>query len=138
MEGVKLKAYQDQAGVWTIGAGITGRDITQGLVWTEEQSDERLSKELRDYVEFIDAKVSKGLTDNEFIAVVAFVFNVGRQAFATSTLLKHLEKGDKDAAAGEFKKWNKITTREGGKSVKVVNKGLVNRRFAEELLFRKG
>lgn len=138
MEGVKLKAYQDQAGVWTIGAGITGKDIVEGLVWTVEEADKRLEKELRDFVEYVDSKVSIDLTDNEFIAVVAFVFNVGKQAFSTSTLLKYLAKGDKGRAAGEFKKWNKITVRESGKLVKVVNKGLVNRRLAEETLFRKG
>ena len=138
VEGVKLKAYQDQGNIWTIGSGITGKDIVEGLVWTTDQADNRLEKELRDFVEFIDTKVSIDLTDNEFIAVAAFVFNIGKQGFSTSTMLKHLVKGDKEKAAGEFKKWNKSTIFYGGKWVKTVNKGLVNRRLAEETLFRKG
>ena len=37
-EGCRLTAYQDQVGVWTIGYGHTGPDVTPGLTITEEQS----------------------------------------------------------------------------------------------------
>jgi lysozyme len=37
-EGVRLTAYQDTGGVWTIGVGETGPEVKQGLTITYEQA----------------------------------------------------------------------------------------------------
>ena len=38
-EGCRLTAYQDQVGVWTIGYGHTGTDVTPGLTITQQQAE---------------------------------------------------------------------------------------------------
>jgi len=37
-EGLRLTAYQDQVGVWTIGYGHTGPDVYQGLTITQNDA----------------------------------------------------------------------------------------------------
>jgi lysozyme len=37
-EGLRLTAYQDQAGVWTIGYGHTGPDVYRGLCITQNEA----------------------------------------------------------------------------------------------------
>jgi lysozyme len=38
-EGLRLVAYQDTVGVWTIGYGHTGPEVKRGLVWTREKAE---------------------------------------------------------------------------------------------------
>jgi lysozyme len=45
-EGLRLTAYQDSGGVWTIGWGHTGPEVHKGLVWTREQCVAALRKDL--------------------------------------------------------------------------------------------
>jgi lysozyme len=45
-EGLRLEAYQDSGGVWTIGWGHTGPEVHAGLVWTREQCVEALQSDL--------------------------------------------------------------------------------------------
>jgi lysozyme len=45
-EGLRLTAYPDAVGVWTIGWGHTGPEVHEGLVWTREQAVEALKKDL--------------------------------------------------------------------------------------------
>lgn len=73
--------------------------------------------------------VKVALTQNQFDALVMFVFNVGRGAFFKSTLLRKLNLGDFAAVPNELRRWNKS----GGK----VFAGLINRREREVRLFQK-
>lgn len=129
-EGLRLTAYQDVGGVWTIGYGHTGPDVTEGLTITEAEAETLLRTDILEAEQAVSDLVKVDLTDNQFAALVSFVFNVGRGAFAKSTLLKRLNAGDYDAVPGELAKWN----RAGGKPVK----GLANRRAAEAGLWAKG
>lgn len=45
-EGLRLKAYQDTVGVWTIGYGHTGPEVKPGLVWTEAQAEAALVEDI--------------------------------------------------------------------------------------------
>ena len=125
-EGLRLKAYQDSVGIWTIGYGHTA-GVKEGDVITEEQATEFL----RDDAIFAEQCVSNSIrvpvTQNEFDALVAFTFNVGCGNFRKSTLLAKLNEGDYEAAAREFHRWNKA----GGQ----VLAGLTRRRAAEAQLF---
>lgn len=38
-EGLRLTAYQDSTGIWTIGYGQTGTGITKGVTWSQAQAD---------------------------------------------------------------------------------------------------
>lgn len=125
-EGVKLAAYQDGGGVWTIGYGHT-RGVKQGQVINHEQADEFLDSDLRQVESCISERVTVALNQNQFDALVSFVFNVGRQAFSDSTLLKKLNEGNYRAAADQFTRW----VYDNDKFVQ----GLYNRRVAERDLF---
>lgn len=125
-EGVKLAAYQDGGGVWTIGYGHT-RGVKQGQVINHEQADEFLNNDLRQVESCISERVTVALNQNQFDALVSFVFNVGRQAFSDSTLLKKLNEGKYRAAADQFTRW----VYDNDQFVQ----GLYNRRVAERDLF---
>ncbi len=125
-EGLRLEAYQDSVGIWTIGYGHTGTDVHQGEVITEAEADDLLRYDLQIAEECVES-TCPGLSDNRFAACVSFVFNLGCSAFKHSTLVKMIWAEDWDAAAAEFQRWD----RAGGK----VLIGLVNRRRAEAELF---
>ena len=127
-EGCKLKAYKCPAGVWTCGWGSTGPDVTENTVWTQQQADDRLERDLGRFINGV-VRTSPNLMahPNRLAAVTSFAYNVGIGAYQGSTMRKHIDAGAWDLAAGEFQKWNKA----GGK----VLPGLTKRRAAERQLF---
>lgn len=131
-EGFEPKAYLCPAGVLTIGYGSTGKHVTRGETITEAEATALLAK---DVVEFENAvnKLGVTLTQNQFDALVAFVYNVGERNFSASTLVKRLKAGDMAGAAAQFGVWNKARV----KGVLTVLNGLTRRRAAEAALFRK-
>lgn len=130
-EGLRLVAYLDSVGVWTIGYGDTGPDVVKGLTITKEQAEERLRKRLVEFEGYVNRYVKVKLTQNQFDALVSLVYNIGPTNFNSSTLLLKLNAGDYVGAADQFLVWNK--GRVNGKLV--VIKGLVNRRRKERELF---
>ena len=129
-EGCVLTAYPDPGtggDPWTLGYGST-RGVTQGMMITREEADARLREDVHNAEQCVNRSTNVILTQNQFDALVSFVFNVGCKAFQGSTLLRKLNAGDIDGAANEFQRWNKG----GGK----VLKGLVIRRKSEEETFR--
>lgn len=134
-EGTKLTAYQDSAGVWTIGVGHTSAagapKVTKGMKISAWDADQILSRDLRAVEATVASAVKVSLNQNEFDALVSFVFNVGGGAFKGSTLLRKLNAGDRVGAADQFLVWNKITR--GGKKVALA--GLTSRREAERRQF---
>lgn len=125
-----LTAYQDSAGVWTIGWGHT-QGVTEGMTCTVEQAVAWLDVDLDDAEHAVCTFVTVPLNDNQFDALVSFVFNIGTEGFMTSTLLRRLNTGEYDAVPEEMARWNKVTV----KGVKKVSAGLVNRRASEAALF---
>ena len=125
-EGCRLNAYPDPAtggAPWTIGYGHTGNDVRPGMVWTQVQADSALISDLAQCERAISRLVKVTLTQNQFDAIVSFVFNVGSGNLQSSTLLRKLNSGDYRGAAEEFPRWNKAA----GK----VMAGLTKRRAAE-------
>lgn len=125
-EGFRGKAYRCPAGVWTVGYGFT-TDVKEGDTITQAQADKRLVSELGYYEQVVNKHVKTALTQNQFDALVSFVFNVGEGAFKKSTLLKLLNKGDYEGVAAQFMRWDKV----GKKPLA----GLTRRRTAEAALF---
>lgn len=125
-EGVRLNAYLDSVNVPTIGVGHT-LGVKMGDQITKEQAEEFLRADLEDAEYAVNKYVLMPINQNQFDALVSFVFNLGSGAFKGSTLLKRLNAGLYQEAANEFLKWN----RAGG----VVLQGLVNRRAAERTMF---
>jgi len=130
-EGLELEAYQDIAGVWTIGYGHTGSDVQPGQRITEREAEALLRRDLRPREDAVDRFVNVPLNQNEFDALVSFVYNVGAQAFRGSTALKRLNRGARMAAADALTWWNKATV--GGVLREIL--GLTRRRAAEKALF---
>lgn len=128
MEGCSLQPYLDQAGVWTIGTGHTGPEVNAASTITQEEADRLLDKDTASAVATVNRLVSVPLNQNQFDALVSFVYNVGATNFKTSTLLSLVNKGEHKAVPAQFLRWNKA----GGK----VSAGLIRRRKAESRLYQ--
>jgi lysozyme len=126
-EGLELSAYQDQGGVWTIGYGHTGPNVHGGLTITEEQAEQLLESDLAAAVACVNRAVKVELEQNQFDALVDFVFNLGAASLLTSTMLRHLNAGRMADAAQQFPLWDHCKG--------VVVPGLLRRRQAEMEMF---
>jgi lysozyme len=129
-EGLKLVAYQDQAGVWTIGYGHT-KGVFRGMNITEAQAEAFLLDNIANACRAVETYVKVTLTDNQFAALVDFTFNEGDGALEHSTLLRLLNSGDFIGAAQQFLVWDKI--HEDGRVVE--SSDLKLRRQSEQVLF---
>jgi len=131
-EGFRSHAYVCPAGVNTIGFGTTvinGKPVPEGMKITLDEANVFLDADLYDFENGINSLVKVDLNQNQFDALVCFVYNIGLGAFKKSTLLRKLNGEDFDGASKEFLRWNKA----GGK----VLPGLVRRRESEMNLFLK-
>jgi lysozyme len=126
-EGLRLEAYQDSAGVWTIGYGHTGPEIRAGQRITEAQADALLREDLACAVRCVREAVKQAVTQHQFDALVDFCFNAGRGNLLSSTLLRDVNRGDFASAVAQFGLWVHAGAQ--------VLSGLVRRRAAEAALF---
>lgn len=126
-EGLRLTAYQDSVGVWTIGYGHTGPDVHRGLTISSDQATALLKKDVADAVAAVNKLVTVSLQQHHFDALVDFVFNLGADRLAKSTLLRKLNAGDFAGAADQFLVWVYAGDQ--------VLPGLVTRRKAERAMF---
>lgn len=119
-------AYQDATGTWTIGYGHTA-GVQPGQVINADQANAYLQTDVQTAVAAVHSSVKTAVSQNQFDALVSFVFNVGAGNFASSTLLSMLNAGNASGAAAQFGAW-------------IYSKGqqlsaLVTRRAAESALF---
>ena len=131
-EGLRLDAYQDVVGVWTIGRGHTGADVRAGLRWSLDYADEVFLQDVTATAQAV-SKLLEGCTQTPQAAgaMVSLAYNIGTAAFARSTVLRAHRAGDTAAAARAFQLWNKATI--NGRKVEVA--GLVRRRTQEAALY---
>ena len=126
-EGLRLTAYMPTANdVPTIGYGHT-HGVRMGQTITKAQAEQFLKEDVSWAEAAVNKQVKVSLNQNQFDALVSFVFNIGETTFAKSTLLRKLNAGDYNGAANEFPRWNK--------QAGVVLRGLVKRREREKQLF---
>ena len=126
-EGLRLEAYQDSVGVWTVGYGHTGPGVAEGMTVTDAEAEALLLADLADAVRCVNRKVTAAISQGQFDAMVDFCFNAGRGNFLQSTLLRKVNSGDFAGAAAQFGLW----VHAGGEVVP----GLVRRRQAEAEMF---
>lgn len=129
-EGLSLKAYLCPANKWTIGYGHTA-NVKKGDTCTDEQADEFLAYDINYFIEKILKMVKVDISDNQMIALVDFVFNLGEYSLSKSKLLLKINAKDFVGASEEFLKWNKATV--NGKLTEL--KGLTIRREKEKKIF---
>lgn len=110
-EGVRLTAYKDSVGVWTIGLGHTSSagppHVHQGLQITREQATEIFRRDVEQFEDAVRAAVKRPMTQHEFDAYVSFSYNVGPNGFARSQSVERFNRGDKAGAAEGLLHWMK-------------------------------
>jgi len=126
VEGLRMKAYQDGNGVWTLAYGHTA-NVHPGDTCTQEQADAYLAGDLHQAEWAVNTFVKMPINQNQFDALCSFVYNIGSGNFSKSTMLKLLNEGKYEEAAQQFFVWVKVA----GK----FSQGLMNRRIKEETLF---
>ena len=139
LEGLRLTAYRDSAGIWTIGYGNTyhpdGRPVKAGDSITATQADEYMIAVLPKYENTVRKIITAPLTQNQFDALVCFVYNIGSTAFLNSSVDDKINAGNIPAALSSWAAHNKVRNPTTGKLA--VSQGIVNRRNAEIALFNK-
>jgi len=130
-ESLALKPYTDLAGHLTIGYGHKILPGERFSIISKTEAENILIDDLEKAEKQTDALLSVKLNPNQYAAIISFVFNLGSGAFRGSTLRKHLNAGDFNAAAGQFHRW--VYAGAAGKKIKY--KGLIVRREAERKLF---
>lgn len=138
-EGLRLEAYQDAVGKWTIGYGHL---IKPGEVYypygqisliTVEEADALLALDTAQAENCINRNVTAPLTDNQRAALVSLIYNIGCGSFTSSTLLKKINAlAPLPEMAVEFDKWVMATQPDG---TKIILAGLVARRAREKEVF---
>lgn len=141
-EGKERHVYRDAAGLMTIGVGhlLTRDELTSGRIMimgcpvkyadglTDYQIDKLLEQDLAGPEYAVNSGIDVQLNQNQFDAICSFVFNVGKQAFFSSTLRELLNQGSYNDVEKQLVRWNKA----GGK----VIPGLICRRDKEIALFK--
>lgn len=123
LESVELKPYLDGGGVPTVCVGHTS-SVDMRKIYTHKECYGLLDVDMLVAAKAVDRLVKVPLTDNERIAYISFVFNVGSGAFAKSTMLKLINDQKFIAACEQFDRW----VYDNGVKVK----GLANRRRIEK------
>ena len=132
-EGVRYKPYLDVAGLWTVGVGHLiegGKQLPDAYnkTFTSEEVDALLRKDLLRFENGLSRLLPNVLLrQNEYDALISFVFNLGLGTLQRSTLRQCLLRKDKQKASEQFLKYCYA----GGKIIK----GLQTRRIAEQKLF---
>lgn len=128
-----LHPYLDAANKWTIGWGCrflaNGEPVTQATpAMTQAEADALFDVVIEGLISQIERAVTSPLAGtNALAALTSFAYNVGFYAFSGSTLLKLLNAGHKQLAAGQFGLW----VNADGKP----NAELIRRRAEEKELF---
>ncbi|MEG5173271.1 lysozyme [Microcoleus sp. B3-D7] len=126
-EDCQLEGYLCPAGIPTIGYGHT-KTAELGAIITEAEAEAMLKDDLKDAEAAVNQLVAVPINENQFSALVSFVFNIGAGAFENSTLLAMLNAyASATTVAAQFLRWNKADGQE--------LPGLTRRRHAEQALF---
>lgn len=136
-EGCRLQAYQDQAGVWTIGYGNTyyenGSSVKRGDIIPQWRADELFRKLAPRYATVVgDLLAGVRLKTYQSDALISFVWNLGAASLEDSTLLRVIREdpGNYREIERQFCKWRLVKGR--------VSAGLYARRQSEAWLYRTG
>ncbi|WP_371055819.1 lysozyme [Rhodosalinus sp. K401] len=133
-EGVVPAPYRDSTGTWTFGIGHTAaagppdpaqmaRGMPANLDAGIREAFEVFRADLATYEAEVRAAVTVPLAPHEFDALVSFHYNTG--GIARAALTRHLNAGDRKAAARAFLNWRRPAE-------------IIPRREAERDLFRHG
>ena len=125
-EGLRLGSYKCPAGVWTIGYGHT-KGVKQGQVIDQMRADDYLVEDIAPIERQLNS-IGINFRQEQFDALVSWIFNLGQGSFKNSTILKCImDNADDTEIADQIIRWvyasGKILT------------GLKKRRIAEANMF---
>ena len=125
-EGLRLAAYKCPAGVWTIGYGHT-KGVKQGQVIDQSKADDYLVEDIAPIERLLnDLRIN--FRQEQFDALVSWIFNLGASAFQRSTLYIRIGTNASDEEiTDQMVKW----VNAAGKPIV----GLKKRRIAEANMF---
>ena len=109
-EGCELEAYKCAAGVWTIGYGHI-KTAVEGMKIDQATANELFDEEMGEYETYVNTAVTVPLSQNQFDALVSWVFNLGNGNLNASTMLKVINSGDHAGVPAQIKRWNKAGDR---------------------------
>jgi lysozyme len=132
-EGLKLSAYQDIVGIWTIGFGNIYYEnnvaVKKGDIITHNRAIELFNLIVKKFEVGVDELVTSNVNQNQFDAMVSLAYNIGIGNLKSSSLLKMVNKSPNDTAIYlQFLRWNKAKGQ--------VIQGLTRRRIAESELYK--
>lgn len=136
------KAYTCPAGKWTCGWGCT-EGVNQHTHWTAAEADAALAREMQQHEANVEKLVKVPLNQGQFDALVSLCYNIGAENLKSSSLLRHLNRGDYARAASHFADWKYAVIRDEATArqmkvklgTKAVLPGLVERRANEARMF---
>jgi lysozyme len=131
-EGYRRRAARLADGRWTIGYGHT-LTAREGAEINEADAEALLLYDMIGASHAVNEFVFAPLTQNQFDALVSFVFNIGVRAFRGSPTLRRLNEGRPLEAAMAMELWRKADL----EGERIVIDALVRRRAAEKALFLK-
>lgn len=134
-EGVKLQAYRDSAGIWTIGYGNTfyedGTKVKHRDVISKQRANELFALIVPKFEEFVHNRITRTLQQNEFDALVSFAYNTGG-GYMNKDKWKPYDLWAKvNAKQDVLSYWKKTAITAGGE---ILN-GLIKRRKSEAELY---
>lgn len=132
-EGWVATPYTDSGGTWTIGFGHTFKPPWTGPnPMTREQGEAMLKSDLASYINSVKSIFSDfTLTQNQFDAMVDFVYNLGAGALRGSTLESDIRNhASSDKLKADFEEYSHVHGQ--------VLAGLVHRRDGEWAMFCNG
>jgi lysozyme len=110
-ESLRLKAYKDSVGVWTIGLGHTSAagppKVINGMTITEDEAEEIFRRDAQTFRKEVIHLVTVPLEQHQFDALASLVFNIGSSNFKKSTVLRKLNARDYAGATEAILMWNK-------------------------------
>jgi lysozyme len=112
-EGFRDHIYEDVAGFRTVGFGhrlVAGEAHPTGITIAEGEAI--LSRDLATAESAVERLVKVPLTQGQFDALVDFVFNLGAERLASSTLLVYLNSGKFADAAWQLLAWDHVGSQE--------------------------
>lgn len=124
-EGCRLTAYKPvpTEKYYTIGYGHYGADVTKGMTITEKQAEELFAKDVKP-IESILNEMRINFRQEQFDALVSWIYNLGISKFANSTMICRIGDDCSDMEiTDQMVKW----VNAGGKPLL----GLKRRRVAE-------
>lgn len=146
LEGYGSTPYKDLSGFWTIGYGHKIKEGEKFTFLDKEEALKLLIQDVERFVKFLNIHLCNGinkinLTQNQFDALVMFVYNIGDTRFLGSSVFQYLKDKKFEEAIKPWRKWKNVTkyVKEPGtdKMIKILvpSDGLIKRRAVEIIMF---